>query len=249
MKNLFTSLSVLLAAVMLLGCGIFNVNPDGKTITPSDNIITENRTVSGFTGVDMSTIGTVTIIQGEKESVVVSGSDNLVELVTTTVRNGVLTLAMENVNVQSMGKEDILAFEITVKDLESLTVSGLGTVEMDSLKTNDLNLVMSGGGAIALDKLSADKVNVEISGVGGINITGTADHVEVDISGAGELNATDLETKTANVILSGIGTAVVWVTDELTGEISGAGSVRYYGEPKTNTNSSGVGKFESLGSK
>jgi hypothetical protein len=73
--------------------------------------------------------------------------------------------------------------------------------------------------------------------------------MKVNLSGAGELNATDFEVKRADVTISGIGTATVWVTDELTGEISGAGSVRYYDDPKANTTTSGVGRFESLGSK
>jgi hypothetical protein len=249
MKKILKLLSSLLAAISLLACGIFNINPDGKTITPSDNIVTENRAVNGFTGVDMSTIGTVTITQGGKEALVITGSDNLVELVTTDVRNGVLVIAMENVNVQSMKKENILTFEITVKELDSLTVSGLGTVEMSGLETQSLALVMSGAGAIALDQLKAEDVNVDISGVGGITVEGIANHVDVSISGAGELNATDLEARTANANISGLGTATVWVTDELTGEISGAGSVLYYGEPKTNTKSTGVGRFEARGKK
>jgi hypothetical protein len=39
------------------------------------------------------------------------------------------------------------------------------------------------------------------------------------------------------------------VTSQLTGNISGGGSVRYYGSPQTNTESAGLGKFESLGNK
>jgi hypothetical protein len=63
------------------------------------------------------------------------------------------------------------------------------------------------------------------------------------------VNGADLKIQTANVTISGIGGATLWVTDQLTGNISGAGNVSYYGNPQTNTNSSGIGKFESLGSK
>ena len=71
----------------------------------------------------------------------------------------------------------------------------------------------------------------------------------IDISGAGSVNAPDLKIQTANITISGLGGATLWVTDQLTGDISGAGSVSYYGTPQTNTNSSGLGKFKSLGSK
>jgi hypothetical protein len=39
------------------------------------------------------------------------------------------------------------------------------------------------------------------------------------------------------------------VTGQLSGKISGGGSVSYYGEPETSTEVSGLGKFNSLGSK
>ncbi len=143
----------------------------------------------------------------------------------------------------------ILTFEITVKDLSSLNVSGLSTVGMSGLETKSLRLAMSGAGAIQIDKLAADSVSINVSGMGGITLAGTSNHVDVNISGAGEINATELECKTTNASISGIGTASVWVMDELTGEISGAGSVRYYGEPQTDTNSTGVGRFEALGKK
>jgi hypothetical protein len=63
------------------------------------------------------------------------------------------------------------------------------------------------------------------------------------------VEAPDLQIQTANVSVSGLGGATLWVTDELSGEISGAGSVSYYGDPQTNTQSSGIGGFKSLGSK
>jgi len=249
MKTFFKLLAGLSVAILLLGCGFLSLNPGAKNVTPSDNIITENREVSGFTGVDMSTIGTVTITQGEKEALVVRGSDNLVELVKTRVQGGVLVISMENVNIQSMKKENILTFEITVKNLDSLAVSGLGTVEMDELETKSLDLEMSGGGVTSIDKLSAEDVTANLSGLGNISLAGTASSLKADLSGAGELNAADLKVSTANVTISGVGTAIIWVMDELIGDISGAGSVRYYGDPKTNTQSSGVGSFEALGSK
>jgi hypothetical protein len=249
MKTPFVFLTILLVAALLMGCGTISLNPTAKNITPSDNIITETRPVSGFTGVDMRTIGTVTITQGGTEALIVKGSDNLLPLVKTSVQNGILVIEMENINIQSLKKGNVLTFEITVKDLNSLNVSGLGTVEMSGLETKSLNLAMSGAGAIKIDKLAADSVSVNVSGMGGITLAGTANHADVSIFGAGEISAADLECKTANASISGVGTATVWVADELTGNISGAGGVRYYGEPKTKTNSTGVGRFEALGKK
>lgn len=248
MKPMLVFLSILL--ITMIACNLTEFNKDGKSITPSSNIITETREVSGFTGVDMRTIGTVTITQGESESLVIEGSDNLVPLVKTRVVGDVLIIEMdENLNVETLKKENVLIFTITVKDLTSLVVSGLGEVDMNTLTTDSLKLTMSGAGVISFTELSAKDVTINVSGVGNVIVSGTASHLNAEISGAGEINAADLECQTANVEISGLGTAVVWVTDELTGTISGGGSVRYYGDPQTHTTSTGVGRFESLGSK
>jgi hypothetical protein len=82
-----------------------------------------------------------------------------------------------------------------------------------------------------------------------LDISGNASQATIDISGAGGVNASDLKLQTASINISGLGSATVWVTDQLSGEISGAGSVSYYGSPQTNTSSSGLGQFKSLGSK
>jgi hypothetical protein len=207
--------------------------------------------VSGFTGIDMSTFGKVVITQGEDESLTIKGSDNVVPLVKTTVRGGVLAIELdENINPLGVNNaEEVLSFNITVKDMSSLALSGLAEVEMGSLSTSTLTLDMSGAGHVQLSELAVQDVEITVSGLGGIEVTGEATHATIDIPGAGEVDAGDLECQTADVTISGLGTATVWVTDELTGTISGAGNVRYYGDPVTNTQSTGLGQFESLGSK
>ena len=252
MKKTIVFLPLMLILALTVACSrLTNFVPGGEGITPSDTIITEQRDVSGFTGIDMSTFGKVVITQGEDESLTITGSDNVVPLVQTTVSDGVLSIELEeNINVLGVSNaQRVLTFTIMVTDLSSLTVSGLAEVEMESLSTSTLALDMSGAGHVQLNDLAAQNVDITVNGLGGIDVAGEAAHATVSIPGAGEVNAGDLECETADVTISGLGTATVWVTDELTGTISGAGNVRYYGNPVTDTQSTGVGQFESLGSK
>jgi hypothetical protein len=213
-------------------------------------MITEERSVSNFTGVDFSTFGEVVLIQGEGESLTIEGSDNLVPLVKTEVRAGVLHIDLEeNINILNRNLNDYLIFTISVVDLNGLTLSGLGDVKMDSLSTSDLSIEMSGAGQFVLDELTAEELNINLSGLGNIDVSGTADHSEIEISGAGQVDAGDLESNTAEVKIPGLGSATVWVTESLTGDISGGGSVEYYGDPSTDLETSGLGSFNSLGDK
>jgi hypothetical protein len=246
-KHLFLSISVL--SILFVSCRLFS-NAGVRVITPSDVNVSENRDVSGFNAIDFSTFGKVNIIQGDVESLNVSGPDNLVPEISTTVSNRTLMIkTKDNLTIPTLRSNNPLVFTIVVKDLASLTVSGLGDVQVETLSTPSMAINLSGAGSILQNQITTDNLNITLSGAGGIEISGQASQATIDISGAGSVNAPDLQIQTANVTVSGLGGATLWVTEQLTGQISGAGSVSYYGNPQTSTNSSGVGNFKSLGNK
>lgn len=240
---------VLIVSVLLASCSVLS-NAGVKVITPSKTIISENREVSGFKGIDFSTFGKINVVQGDKESLNISGPDNVVPEIATSVDNGTLVIKdKEKFTITSLTSENTLTFTIVVKDLTAFTISGLGDVQVDNLSTPSMTLSMSGAGKVQMNQLTTDSLNVDLSGLGGLEISGSTTQATFDLSGAGSINAPDLKAQTANITLSGLGSATLWVTDQLKGDISGAGSVSYYGNPQTSTNTSGLGKFKSLGSK
>jgi hypothetical protein len=250
MKTKTLILTLIIASMLLSSCGLVQFSGNTTNITPSNVTTSETRSVSGYTGIDFSTFGKVNISQGSSESLTIEGRDNLVPLVTTSVKNGTLYIAMKpNINVTTLNTENLLTFTISVKDLSSISISGLGNVLMDSLSTSDFKVSMSGAGQFKLNQLTATTVGIDISGLGNVEIAGTATSATVNISGAGNANCPDLKLQSANVTIPGLGNATLWVTDQLTGNISGAGSVSYYGSPQTSTQVSGLGKFKPLGNK
>ncbi len=249
MKTKEFCIFLLLVSMLLLSCSVLT-NAGVKMINPSNVNISENRDVSGFNAIEFSTMGKINLMQGDKESLNISGPDNLVPEIITTVSNGTLIIkTKENITIAPLRSENPLTFTIVVKDLTSLTVSGAGDIQMETLSTPSLEINMSGAGRVQQNQITTDSLSITISGLGGIDITGQASQVTIDISGAGGVNAPDLKIQTANITISGVGGATLWVTDQLTGNISGAGGVSYYGTPQTNTNTTGLGKYQSLGSK
>ena len=251
MKTKSMLFPLLFAALLAISCqGITVVDLNKDTIKPSDVIITDERNVSDFTGIDMRTFGKLILSQGNSESLTIKGSDNIVPVIQTTVRDGILVIqAEEKINITSLDDDNLLTLTIGVKDLSSLTISGAADVEMDNLSTSILEVAMSGSGQFVLDDLNADSLNITLSGVGSVEVSGEVTKAWIDIPGAGSVNAGDLKVQSADVTISGLGGATLWVTDQLTGTISGGGSVSYYGDPVTNTETPGLGKFDSLGSK
>jgi hypothetical protein len=88
-----------------------------------------------------------------------------------------------------------------------------------------------------------------LSGAGSVDADGVADDLSVRISGAGEFSGGDLHSQTADIHISGMGSATVWVDKELDASISGAGSVNYYGDPSVQKQISGAGDVKGLGEK
>jgi hypothetical protein len=240
---------LVLVSLMLAACSLPPFG-GGRRITPSDTVIRETREASGFTGVDMGTFGKVVLIQGEVESLVVSGSDNLVPLVETYVRDGILYIKpIEEFYVVSFTEENMLTFTVTAREIDSMTISGIGDLEMESLTTPSLTVLVSGGGYLQINQLTTDDLTIALSGTGTVELAGEAAQANIDMPGLGDVNMADLKIQTANVKLSGMGGATLWVTDQLTGEISGVGDVSYYGSPKTDVRTQGLGEFTALGTK
>jgi hypothetical protein len=228
---------------VLGGCGFQVVRGSGK-------ITSEERAVSDFSALDFSGFGEMTIIQGDTEGLTIETDDNLLPLIESNVRNGVLTIRVGERGVQVVPRPtDSIRFTLHVKELNALDMSGAGQITAEALTAPSFALTHSGAGQVNIDVLSADDLAATLSGAGEVNIGGKVSEQTVELSGLGNYAAGDLESQSAEVVLSGAGSATLWVTEQLDATLSGAGSIRYYGSPQVSQTTSGLGKIEGLGAK
>lgn len=184
---------------------------------------TETRSVSGFSSITFSGVGTLNITQTGTESLTVSADDNLLPLLTSNVSNGTLTLGVKPGN--SINPSKPIVYTLTIKNLEQLTLSGAGAINAKDIKPTTLNVILSGAGKMT--------------------ISGSAQSQTALVSGLGSYNAKDFTTDSAQVTISGAGSATVTVNKALTAIVSGAGSVTYYGSPPQVTKTiSGAGSVK-----
>jgi hypothetical protein len=238
LSRVLTLALALLAAALLAACGT-------GLVVGSGNQETEERAISGVKEVALSFVGDLRITQGDEEKLVITGDDNVLPLITTEVRDGLLTIGSKS--TLSIPMITQLRYDLTVRDLNGLRLSGAGNVEMDGLTTDDLDVAISGAGNITIRNLAADRVSAHLSGLGNLALDGKADRQAVTLTGAGNYNGGKLETGSASVVLSGLGSAIVWATENLAATISGAGGVEYYGDPELNTQVSGLGSVTPAG--
>ncbi len=92
---------------------------------------------------------------------------------------------------------------------------------------------ISGAVKLAAKQLSGSKFALESRGAARVSLEGKVDELLADMTGASELAANELQTKTAEISTTGAGDAEVAVAETLKVAITGAGTVKYSGNPPT----------------
>ena len=215
----------------------------------------EVRPVENFSKIQFKDFGTLTLSQGDQESLTIEADEQLLKELTSEVRNGTLELGIGRdwwdrigkvISSVFSGEEHKVFYHLTVKNLEELNISGNCKLKCDSLVSEDLSIKVSGLGDLAFQHLEANTLDLRISGRGEFSAAGRADKQEVRISGSGEYLAGDLASQSLRIVISGQGNATVRVEESLDITISGLGQVNYYGQPKLRQVISGMGKSKRL---
>ncbi|MGZ7068857.1 MAG: head GIN domain-containing protein [Methanobacterium sp.] len=236
MKKYIIIVLLLLAVIAASGCT--------NQGTGSGKVINQTRDVASFNQIDFNGAGELIITQGDKESVTVQADDNLMNNIKTNVNNNKLTISFDN--NMPVPTQPVKIY-VTVKDLNSINVTGTGLVKSDNLNVNGLTLTINGAGNSTLNNLNAQTLNITLSGAGTITTSGNVNEQNMQISGAGEYNAGNLTSKIATVTINGGGKSTVKVSDTLNAIINGAGQISYIGSPKVTQQISGVGNVNKIG--
>ncbi len=138
-----------------------------STTTGSGPLRTEQRNVSGFSTVQLTTPGDVQIQQTGTESLTVEAQHNLLPRLTRDVADGTLRLStLDGANIVATQP---ITYRLSVKNLAGLQSSGSGNQVAHKITTNSLIVDISGSGDITIDGVT-DTQNVTISAPGTITL-------------------------------------------------------------------------------
>lgn len=198
---------------LLLSLALVSVACDGSglrsEVRGSGDVVTEQRSVSGFDHLSISGRGTVHVEITGTESLEVEAEDNILAVLTIEVVDGRLELGAEPFTSLAPTRE--IVYRITAARLTGVSISGSAEVDVAIVE--------------------GPEFEVEISGSGGVRPVGEVTRLDVDISGSGRFMGEELESATARVSVSGSGQADVVVSEELDAAVSGSGAIRYSGDP------------------
>jgi len=184
----------------------------------------QTRSVAPFTAISNSGPVNLHIEVGKAQSVVVSGTDELVADLQTEVVGNELKLHMRRDTTNFNRKHDELNVTITVPQLTAFT--------------------MGGAGETTITHMSGDSLDVRFGGAGSLKAEGTVHNLSLHVGGVGSIDTRELHAETATVNVGGVGSVKVWASNRLDASLGGVGSLTYYGDPKTvNTNGGGLGSI------
>ena len=235
MKNLQPIILISFFLLALGSCDHIFVHERGNGI-----IVSENRKVDKFTQIQFSGVYQVILKAGNRPNIEIETDENLQEYIEVD-QHGKRVIVTTTDRIKS---RDGIKVYVTYTDLNSIEIGGVATIESDGpIVTDILELAISGAGSVDLE-IEAQELELRVSGAGAIQLRGQVDKQTIRMSGAGDLEAYDLVSKYCKITLSGIGSAEIFVEEELEASISGVGGISYRGNPnKVHDDISGLGKI------
>jgi hypothetical protein len=237
---------VALAALLAVGLAACEVHV-GQTdvVSGSGNVKTESRSVAGFNRVALTGIGTLMLTQGSAEALTVQAEDNLLPKLGSTVEGS--TLRLGPVSGAQIAPTRPIRYELTVKQLDTIELSGAGEVLGSRLNAGQLTVSATGAGHVNLSGLTVSSLTVEVTGTGDVTMAGQTPQQSVSISGTGRYQADGLATQRTIVAVTGAGSCAVRASEHLSATITGAGRVTYVGSPTVDQSITGAGSIDKTG--
>ncbi len=207
--------------------------------TGSGNIITQNKTVGSFTGINASNDIKVEVKIGSPAAVKIEADDNVMEYVVATVNGNTLKLGLENgVNLSDAH----IKVYVTVPEITQLRASSSSDIRViDVIKSNGKLSFDASSSADIEAAVEAPVVDVEASSSGTVTLSGKTQNYTVNVSSAGIAKTMELLAENTNASSSSGATAHVHASVSLKADASSGGAINYTGGATPNVNTSSGG--------
>ena len=190
----------------------------GKGVQGSGNRKSEKRNLAAFKAIDTTGAYEVEVTCQKPASFEIETDDNILPLIKTEVRDGVLYVTSE----ESYNPSRTVALRISLPELTAVSSRGAGQILVQDAKSDDLK--------------------IDSNGAASIKANGKVKSTSISSSGAGEIDASRLQAEKARVTVAGAASVNVYASEQLDVTISGVGKVNYSGNPKiVNKQVSGFG--------
>ena len=194
-----------------------------------------NTDLTDFDGIDLSGAFDVNIHGGDNYSVELIGPEHEKDKYNVYRSGETLVIDYEGKRNFNFNFEDIdvdeVRINITMPSLENLEAVGYGTIRLEELSMDDIDIDLKGP-IRARGNLDAQNIMVTLNGNAEADLSGRARTLSAEIKFASSLNAYNLEVEEATIETSGASSAKVNVTGILEMEEGVASNIDYRGNPQ-----------------
>jgi len=171
----------------------------GNVVHGSGTIASENRPVNQFNQVSICCGMQLVLTQGDVDVLEIEAEDNLLPEIISNVIEGKLTIQYKDMNGSTEYQPTRpIRIRITTRLIQSLEISGGGSLESTSLETKNLKLVLSGGSTAYFDSMDATEFTLRLSGGSNFS-TGELQATKVDFLSKGGSSA-NIDLLTADML-------------------------------------------------
>lgn len=176
----------------------------------------------------------VRVVTGHNYNVKLNGSERAKARYNVT-REGKTLIVEYNADDFKMDlknlKVDEVELVITMPTLERVEAVGVGTIKLDEISSNDLEIDLRGPITVR-GEVNAHNIDINLSGSAEADLKGSANNMNAQVELASKLRAYNFEVNNAFVETSGASSAKVYVTHQLEMEEGPASKIEYRGDPQ-----------------
>ncbi|HEU4511409.1 MAG TPA: head GIN domain-containing protein [Pyrinomonadaceae bacterium] len=192
----------------------------GTEIQGSGKRTTQKRDIGAFKTIETEGAFTIEVTCQKDPSLELEADDNVIEFITAEVRNEVLHLR----STKSYSASEPVKFTISVPNLEAVSVSGAGKIDIKGMNN--------------------DSFEIDSKGAPTITVAGRTKVVNIDTNGAGKIDTHKLRASRAVVDSNGVSNVDIDVSEQLDVTVSGPSTITYRGDPVVNKSVNGQGSVE-----
>ncbi len=197
----------------------------------------------GYDEIEAGGIFKFYIKQGDYKDIEITGEDKWLEKVKVSQSGGVLKFDIRGRDWDwrdNWESSEKIYVYISTPELESVELSGASEAYIDGFKANRLTMDLSGFAQVDMD-IEASKLEIEMDGGSKLTLRGNINELTANVEGAASLDAFGSDTRYADVTTSGAARAKVNAVVEMKADASGASTIIYDGDGKTDIRRSGAG--------
>jgi hypothetical protein len=157
---------------------------NNRNIVGTGPIVTKTFNLNEFSKIENTGVADINVTIGNPQSVVLKAQQNIMDVMTIGVLADELKIGLEQ--GVSIERADTIVFDITVPEISSITLTGVGTYVLSGDFQEELTISITGVGDVKAFDLEVGICNISITGVGDCEVH-VKNELNISILGVGDV--------------------------------------------------------------